>query len=254
MASPQIARGERIYAVGDVHGRLDLFSDIVRRIRSDAEHLPPRRTRLILIGDVVDRGPDSRALVEHLCVHAGDPNLIVLRGNHEQMMLNAVAGDMQSLTAWLRFGGDATLRSWNFSDEELALDPSELAHVLKDRFPKAVLSWIRQLPFSYKSGDFFFAHAGISPGVPLDEQEPGSLMWIGDEFLSFEGDHPAVIVHGHTIVETGPDIRRNRIALDTGAYRTNRLSAVCFEGSRQWTIVTSAGADASAEFDIAEHP
>lgn len=237
---PTTARGERIYAIGDVHGRLDLFVQLVALIRQDAEGRPaPRRTRILLIGDIVDRGPSSAELVERLrALQAGGMDIVVLKGNHELMMVAALRGDFYALEDWLRFGGNETLRSWGLSDDALALPLPDLLAAAGKAIPREAIDWLDALPLTARSGDYVFVHAGIRPGVSLKRQHPGDLLWIADEFLDHADPHPAVIVHGHTIVEDGPHLLPNRIAIDTGAYRTGRLSAVALEEDRQWTITT----------------
>ena len=237
--SPSVPRGDRIYAIGDIHGRLDLFMILIERIREDAARRPARRTRLVLIGDVVDRGPSSAELVNHLMRFGRQTErLIVLRGNHEQVMIEALRGDLEALQSWLRFGGEETLKSWGVRDESFGGSLEDLYRAASVAIGPDVFLWLNSLPFSYRSGDFFFVHAGIRPGVALDEQDPEDMLWIGDEFTSATQEHEAIVVHGHTICEHGPEILRNRIGLDTGAYRTDRLAAVGFEGSRQWVITS----------------
>jgi serine/threonine protein phosphatase 1 len=237
--SPSITRGDRIYAIGDIHGRLDLFAILIERIREDAARRPARRTRLVLIGDVVDRGPSSAELVKYLMRFGRQTErLIVLRGNHEQVMIEALRGDLEALQSWLRFGGEETLKSWGVRDEIFGGSLEDLHRAASVAIGPDVFLWLNGLPFSYRSGDFFFVHAGIRPGVALDEQDPEDMLWIRDEFTSATQEHGAIVVHGHTIFEHGPEILGNRIGLDTGAYRTGRLAAVGFEENRQW-IITS---------------
>jgi serine/threonine protein phosphatase 1 len=238
---PRIAFGERIYAIGDVHGRFDLLSALMGRISADAKERPARRTKLLFVGDLIDRGPDSAQVVDHLqTMSRVSRNLIVLKGNHEEVMVQSLRGDLETFTAWLTFGGREALMSWGVSEKDLSLPIERVRELAVAAVPIQTLSWMATLPFSYRSGDFLFVHAGIRPGVPLRDQDPGDYLWIRDEFIESEAMHPAVIVHGHTICEHGPEIRRNRIGLDTGAYRTGRLSAVAFEGSRQWAITAEA--------------
>ena len=234
-----IAAGERIYAIGDIHGRLDLFTTLIDLIRHDIEQRDPCRTRLLLIGDLIDRGPDSASLVATIQPHVTrNQGLIVLKGNHEQIMVDALQGDREALANWLRFGGEATLRSWGAPDAAFNGDLEEIYAAAKHAVPGDVIDWLDNLPTSYQSGDFFFVHAGIKPGVALKRQSERDLLWIGDEFLTHQEAHPAIIVHGHSIVEAGPVFQNNRIALDTGAYRTGKLSAVVFEGAKKWIIAT----------------
>jgi len=228
-----------VYAIGDVHGRLDLFSKLMALIRLDSEGREPKPTKLVLIGDLVDRGPDSAELVERLYAFAAQSSdLVVLQGNHEEIMVEALDGDREALTHWIKFGGDATLRSWGLSQSEIEGPPAALLERARQAIPRRLVRWLEKLPRSFQSGDFYFVHAGIKPGVALKSQKSRDQLWIGKEFLEFEGKHPAVVVHGHSIVENGPELRGNRIALDTGAYRTGRLSAVGFDGSDHWVLGT----------------
>jgi serine/threonine protein phosphatase 1 len=235
---PTLPRGLRIYAVGDVHGRFDLLARLLDLIREDAALTPARSTKLVFLGDVVDRGPDSASVVQTLMTATQSNNLIVLRGNHEQTMLAALCGDREAMDMWLRFGGDATLRSWGVTDKDLKGDRDALIDIGRAKVGEDVIGWLRSLPLCHRAGDFFFVHAGVRPECKLSTQEPLDLMWIREEFLESTEMHEAVIVHGHSISELGPEILRHRIGIDTGAYRTGRLAAVGFEGARQWVLVS----------------
>jgi serine/threonine protein phosphatase 1 len=236
---PSVTRGDRIYAIGDIHGRLDLFETLIARIREDATVRPAKRTRLLLIGDMIDRGPSSAQLLRQLMkVDLRNERMIILRGNHEEIMLSAMGGDLEALEGWLRFGGDETLKSYGMAAEDLDLSLEEIHSKAVQLIGRDVLQWISDLPFSYRSGDFFFVHAGIRPGVPINAQDRDDMLWIREDFTEATDDHEVIVVHGHTIFEYGPEILRNRIGLDTGAYRTGRLSAVGFEGGRQWVITS----------------
>jgi serine/threonine protein phosphatase 1 len=198
------------------------------------------RTRIIIMGDMVDRGPDSAPLVERIRSFAtGEPNLVVLRGNHEDVMVEALRdGDETLFSQWVKYGGEATLKSWGIPHHVITGPLPSLIAAARKTIPAAVVRWMRKLPLFYRSGDFFFVHAGIRPGVSLWRQRRRDMLWIGKDFLTSKEKHPAVIVHGHSIVENGPEIHANRIALDTGAYRTGKLSAMGFEGDRQWVLST----------------
>jgi serine/threonine protein phosphatase 1 len=237
--------GERIYAIGDVHGRLDLFGDLIGRIRSDQAFRPPARVRVILLGDVIDRGPDSAELVRRLMAYtAASDRFVVLKGNHEEVMVEALEGGLDALQTWMGLGGAASLRSWGVPQELLAKPhPGRLMKAARRQVSDAELRWLEARPLTYSSGGYLFVHAGIRPGVPLAQQHSGNLLWIREPFLSWEGDMPAIVVHGHSARSNKPEIRAHRIGLDTGAYRTGRLTALGLEGERRW-LLSTAGPDA----------
>lgn len=237
----RLANGQRIYAVGDIHGRLDLFAALMAKIRVDAARQRARRTKLILLGDLIDRGPNSREVVDHVQRLAErSDNLIVLRGNHEEVMVRALNGDKRIFDAWLQMGGTETLKSWGITQSALQGPLDEVFAMTRRMVPQATIDWMRKLPLFYRSGGILFVHAGIRPEVALREQNPTDFLWIRSDFINSDAEHPALIVHGHTVCEHGPEMLWNRINVDTGAYRTNRLSAVGFQGARQWTLSTSS--------------
>ena len=229
---------DRIYAIGDLHGRADLFARMLREIRNDG-HLrgPSRTTRIVLLGDLIDRGPGSRELLAMVGRFvANDTGVIALRGNHEDMLLRATKGSAAAQRAWLRNGGAQTLTSFGFEPAQLReLDTAERARAISDSIGSKTIEWLAGLPTQFRSGGYFFCHAGVRPGIPLDQQRTSDLLWIGEEFARSTHDHGAVIVHGHTEADQ-VEIRPNRINVDTGAYRTGRLSAIGLEGARRWTL------------------
>ena len=235
------AAGERIYAIGDVHGRIDLFAQLLGMVRADGAARGAMPTRIILLGDVVDRGPSSCDLVAQLiALTTRSERILVLKGNHEDAMIGSLDGDLAILDIWLGIGGDATLASWGVDADLLA--HRRLADILREgrrRIGEATLAWLRRLPLTARSGDYLFVHAGIRPGVPLKRQTPEDMMWIGADFIQSEARHPAVIVHGHTVAEDGPEFHPRRIGVDTGAYRTGRLTAVGLEGEERWSLSTA---------------
>lgn len=234
------AKGERIYVIGDVHGRYDLLRDLMRRIeqhsrgRKEAEKL-----HILLLGDIVDRGPESAQALHYL--HDWTKQVRgqhMLLGNHEDMMLRSYRGDARSFRAWLRVGGRETLESFGLRinhDDDL-YDP-RILRAVRDTLPHDLMTFISTWPLTARSGDYFFCHAGVRPKVPLDKQSRQDLIWIRDEFLADESDHGAVIVHGHSI---SPSIDRqsNRIGIDTGAYHTGVLTAAYFEDAETDFIAT----------------
>lgn len=234
-------RSPRVYAIGDVHGRLDLLARMVELIRADVTSRPPRSSRIVLLGDFVDRGPDSAALIAMLMRLRWERNLVVLKGNHEAAMVDALNGNYAALDLWLAHGGAATLAS--FGLDMAALDSHDGRRLLKAAraaVPTPVRRWLARLPTFAQYGRYYFVHAGVRPGLPLDQQTDESRLWIGDEFTSSRVDHGAVIVHGHRIYEDGVHIAPNRIGVDTGAYRTGRLSAVCLEDDRCRVMMATA--------------
>ncbi len=233
---PALPPGCRVYAVGDIHGRLDLLERLLGLIAQDAEGAS-RALTLLFLGDYIDRGPSSRGVIERLM--AGPPadgplreaSWICLRGNHEQAMLEFVEG-ANSGKAWCINGGVATVVSYlgedahRYTNNRLWLR-KEFAQAL----PPKHLRFLVRLPLSYTLGDYFFVHAGVRPGVALAEQDTSDLLWIRDDFLFWDGEIlEKVIVHGHSQC-LKPEVRSYRIGIDTGAYRTDRLTALVLEGT-----------------------
>lgn len=232
--------GERIVAIGDIHGRLDLLHELLTLIVADQKLRPPMRTRCVILGDFIDRGPQSRELIE---MFAGlkSRDLIVLKGNHEAALLDALRGDHQAAEVWARFGGIQTLASFGVDVETIDIeDTTRLIAVLRRAIPKSISKWMERLPLSLSVGGYVFVHAGIRPGIPLNRQAEADLLWIREAFTASDVDHGAVIVHGHSIREAGVEITHNRICVDTGAYRTNLLSAVTLEADQIWTLATGS--------------
>lgn len=240
-AAPSTNPGERIYAIGDIHGRDDLLIALLARIEAHSAALPePESQHIVLLGDLVDRGPRSAAVLKLVReVQRADSNMIVLQGNHEDLMLRALAGEPGMLRAWMRVGGKETLRSFGLEPPPREADPAEAIAKIIAEIPPQWLAWLRNLPLTARSGSYHFCHAGIRPGVPLKRQTRSDLLWIRDDFLVDERDHGAVIVHGHSISEE-VEIRPNRIGIDTGAYQTGALTALYLEGTEREIISTGS--------------
>lgn len=239
VSPPRTPRGHRAYAVGDVHGRLDLLERLLARIEEDAARRPARKTSLIFVGDLIDRGPDSRGVVERLRTYRHDRiRTYFLMGNHEEVLLRLLAGERGILTNWLQFGGAECLKSYGCDSSEFAAE-SEATSLqrVRDAIPASHSSFVRGFADTLTLGDYLFVHAGIRPGVDLSLQSQTDLRWIRSPFLEDETDHGMVVVHGHTI---NPEIveRPNRIGIDTGAYRTNVLTALALEGEARWVLNT----------------
>jgi serine/threonine protein phosphatase 1 len=238
-ASTGLSGAGRIYAIGDIHGRLDLLHDLIDLLHKDARSRPPLRNRVVILGDFIDRGPDSQRLVE-LLHSRQSADFIVLKGNHEAAMIDALRGDFAALDLWLQYGGDATLRSFGVAEHVITSDdPQMLVGAARKAIPRRLVKWLESLPLYHRAGPYFFVHAGIQPGVPLARQTAKDMLWIRNAFTESPLKHEAMIVHGHTVYEEGVFFGSNRIGVDTGAYRTGRLSAVGIEVDARWAISTS---------------
>lgn len=221
----------RIYAIGDVHGCLPLLEDLQARILADSRSARDMHIIQIFLGDYVDRGVDSRGVLDALlALPPPGWRRICLRGNHEQMLLGFLE-DPGSLEFWRNNGGLETLASYGV-DVSRTRDPSEgpaVAEEFAAKLPESHLRLLRSLPVSTEIGQYFFVHAGVRPGVPLDRQDQDEMLWIREPFLWSDADFGKIVVHGHTPVEQ-PEIRHNRINIDTGAYLTGRLTCAVLEG------------------------
>ena len=233
-----IAAGERIYAIGDVHGRRDCLDDLLIRIGEDDRARGQAQTTLVLLGDLVDRGPESRGVVERLLQLAQVRPCIFLMGNHEEVFIDAWEGDEAAARLFHRIGGRETLLSYGvpISDYDAA-DFERLLVLLATHVPADHIAFLRQFRDTYRSGDYLFVHAGIRPGTPIEEQRPAELRWIRDRFLDDPRDHGVIVVHGHSITAEVEE-RPNRIGVDTGAYASGKLTAVGLEGSERWFLST----------------
>jgi serine/threonine protein phosphatase 1 len=225
--------GTRLYAIGDVHGCDVQLAGVHDAIAADLEERPPADYRIIHVGDYVDRGPDSRAVVERLWrLGQTDGRVICLRGNHDVLM-GGFLGEPDAFGGiWLDNGGAATLRSYGVTPTRslLGWNYERLAMQLAVAMPPAHRGFIESLPLSARLGDYFFVHAGIRPGVSLEAQDPEDLIWIREDFLLSNADHGVVVVHGHTPANA-PEIRANRIGIDTGAVFGGPLTCVVLDGT-----------------------
>jgi serine/threonine protein phosphatase 1 len=246
---PAIPADERVYAIGDIHGRLDLLDAMLATIAADEAASAPARTTLVFLGDLIDRGPDSAGVIARIRALQRQRDVRVLGGNHEEMFLLSLT-DLDVFRSILRFGGKDT--AWSFGvDREVfrAAELEEAQALVRDAVPDDVIAWLQGLEDMVAIGDYLFVHAGINPAVPLAAQSPRDLRWIREPFLSHGLAHPLMVVHGHTICDE-PEERSNRIGIDTGAYRTGRLTALRLEGvERQFLQVTE---DETAN-DSADH-
>lgn len=234
--------GRRIYAIGDVHGCVDLLDALLQEIGGDLKGWHGD-TLLLFLGDYVDRGDNPAAIVERLRLGIGpddlgcDCRLVCLKGNHEDLFLRAFESS-RSLAIWLANGGGETCRSYGI-DVDLMMKRGKLyaclPRALRELVPKAHRSFLARLPLYYTAGDYYFCHAGVRPGVGLGEQAEEDLLWIRDAFLQSERDHGKVVVHGHTPAWE-PELQANRIGIDTGAVYGGQLTALALEEDRRWFL------------------
>ena len=237
----------RAYAVGDVHGRLDLLRDLLATIEEDNLRRGPAKTYLVMLGDLVDRGPDSCGVIELL---ADNPvpfaRPVYLKGNHEEYFLDVLHGNDDAIAHWLVYGGYECCESYGVTRGwMLNATPHEIGDRLRASVPASHVDLLEALHDSFRFGDYLFVHAGIRPGVPLEQQSSKDLRWIREGFLDDRTDHGLVVVHGHTIVER-PEEKSNRIAVDTGAYRSGVLTAIGLEGEDRWFLSATAGLESAA--------
>lgn len=223
---------KRLYAVGDIHGRLDLLDDLLGRIERDIRDRPIAETTVVFLGDLIDRGPDSAGVIDRLVMLNGFPaRILLLLGNHEEILLRVLEGEPGLAYDWLGFGGDACVESYGLSAASLkAMSETRIAALLRETIPPAHIAFLKDAGDTIRFGDYLLVHAGIRPGVSIENQQPHDLRWIRQPFLSDAHDHGCLVVHGHTISD-GVDRRVNRLGIDTGAYRTGVLTAAVIEGS-----------------------
>ncbi|RWL84602.1 MAG: serine/threonine protein phosphatase [Mesorhizobium sp.] len=237
--------GMRLYAIGDVHGRHDLLAAMHRRIASELEYAPASDWRIIHLGDYVDRGPDSKSVIDFLIeARKRDPRNIVLAGNHDIGMLEFLA-DAEPDGLFMNYGGVQTAQSCGVDlvrDAHWYGEAGAIARghaTLVKAVPRGHVDFLQSLTFSVSFGDFFFCHAGIRPGVPLDHQNQQDLIWIRDAFHDHPGLFSKVIVHGHTPVSEA-EVKANRVNVDTLAWKSGTLSALAVNGGDK-RIVTVQG-------------
>lgn len=224
--------GQRVYAVGDVHGCIDLFDALRAYIEEDDAARGPAETVVILLGDLVDRGPDSAGVLRAARAWQQQRAVRILCGNHEEMFLRG-RKDLEVLRHFLRHGGKETILSFGVDPAAFAAATMEEAQaMLCDAVPADVLAFIETMEDRIALGDYLFVHAGVDPRLPLEEQRTGELRWIREPFLSHPDSFGPVVVHGHSIREEAED-KGNRIGIDTGAYMSGKLTALMLEGTQR---------------------
>lgn len=233
-----IGEDKRVYAIGDIHGRADLLIELLRRIDNDDADSIPCPTELILLGDLVDRGPGSRQVVEHALALSQSAAVRFLKGNHEEIFVRAARGEVAATRFFCRIGGEETLRSYGLSDADYAaMKAEQLTDWMLNNIPRAHIDFLDGFADMIEIGDYVFAHAGVRPGVALAAQEPQDLRWIRADFLKSREAFGKVVIHGHTITQA-VDEHANRIGIDTGAYMTGRLTAIGLQGHEHWFLST----------------
>ena len=233
LGEAQTPAAMRLYAIGDVHGCDDLLAAVHEKVFADLVARPVGDHRIIHLGDYIDRGPKSAAVVERLVeLAARDERVLCLRGNHEAMFLDFLEDPFEGAQAFLGNNGTATLASYGVPVDDGGLssmrDVIGLLYATLEHLPVEHRKFIARLPFSLRFGDFFFCHAGIKPGTPLDAQASFDLTWIREPFLSSSADFGAVVIHGHTPAKA-PEVRPNRINIDTGAVLGGKLTCLVLE-------------------------
>lgn len=225
--------------MGDIHGRLDLLDRLLDDIAADDARRGAAATQIVFLGDLIDRGPDSAGVVERLLSFSkGSLPSKFLMGNHEEVFLRVLAGDIRAMRFLLRIGGRATVMSYGFDAREFAaLDFDALTARLIERVPAEHVAFLSSFKEMIELGDYLFVHAGIRPGIDLAAQKAADLRWIRDDFLDCRDDHGKLIVHGHSITDQ-VDVRANRIGIDTGAFESGRLTAIGLEGGERWFLST----------------
>ncbi len=241
VANARVPDNTRVYAVGDIHGRADLIRRLHGSIRDDAANgAPDVRKVVVYIGDYIDRGLESREVIDFLLDNPLDGfESVYLKGNHEEQLLDFL-DDLGVGEAWLRIGGDATVHSYGVRIPKDMAPETRLPYLqesLRHSVPQRHLDFLSRLEMMREIGDYLFVHAGINPYESLKRQTPEDMLWIRDEFLESEANYGVVVVHGHSVTDA-PDIRDNRIGIDTGAYVSNNLTCLVLEGSTKRFLST----------------
>lgn len=228
LTSAETTTATVVYAIGDIHGRLDLLNIMEAAIADDIGSTNPAEPLICYLGDYIDRGPHSAQVIERLCgPFEDDVPRIFLKGNHEDRMIDFLVDPAKNGPAWMQFGGRDALDSYgvpvptNLDD----VDWPALRDALSDKLPDKHGTFLAALRLGWVWRDYLFVHAGIRPDTPLDQQSPRDLMWIREPFLSSTQDWGIKVVHGHVIVDE-PVLRSNRFGIDTGAYQSGKLTCL----------------------------
>jgi serine/threonine protein phosphatase 1 len=231
--------GERVYAIGDIHGRLDLLETLLDRIAFDDERRGAAKTTLVFLGDLMDRGPDSRGVIDRLMrLSNSSQPCVFLMGNHEELLIRVWSGERQTAATFNRAGGRETLMSYGITREAYdSWDLGDVTEATARLVPQEHIDFLRSFKNWHQQGDYLFVHAGIRPGIHVEDQDVVDLRWIRGDFTRSDEDHGMMVIHGHTITDE-VDEQPNRIGIDTGAFASGVLTAVGLEGSERWYLRT----------------
>lgn len=238
---PSGSPGKRLYAIGDVHGCYKEMCTLLELIEQDNTALEPKECIIVFLGDLIDRGPASQQVIEHLIVSPPKfASTYHIVGNHEEMFLRALLDEPTLIPQWLSYGGGSFVESYGLDPDSLkGLDPAFMQVVLKKYIPKEHIEFMQSMLECINFGDYFLVHAGVDPSLGRDEQDPRQLRWMREPFLSYDKPLGYMVVHGHTIIEH-PIINVNRVSVDTGCYKTGVLTAAVIEDQKIRTLSTSS--------------
>lgn len=233
--APSIPSGERVYAVGDVHGRIDLLDDLISTIEADDAARSRAHTTVVMLGDLIDRGHDSAAVVTRAREWSERREVQFIQGNHEEMLLVSRT-DIEALRSFLKWGGMETILSYGVTPGAvMEADIEELQRLMNAAIPQDDFDFLDSFKKLVRIGDYLFVHAGVRPDTPIEHQLGRDCRWIREPFLSHRGDFGAFVVHGHTITPE-PEICHNRVGIDTGAYVHGTLTAIGLQGTERWFL------------------
>ncbi len=238
--APALPDGHRVYAIGDIHGMADLLKKLLKTIKRDLKGYEGH-SEIVFLGDYIDRGPDSASVIERLVEGPGPGDKwTFLKGNHDAFlssMMNDEKLKPRYYRLWVEQGGLEAMMSWGVRRAVIHDDPKAAMAALREAMPKLHRKFFRKLDLSRQIGDYLFVHAGVRPHVDLEDQQEKDLLWIREDFLKHRKDFGAHIVHGHTITNK-VDAQKNRTGVDTGAYKTGKLTALVLEGRERRTLST----------------
>jgi len=247
--TPEAPVGQRLYAIGDIHGCRGHLTRLLDAIATDLQGAPKAEAiQIIFVGDYIDRGPDSAGVIDDILALTqeglpdGQPvDVVALKGNHEDYFDAMLRGDLTRAAHWMMNGGEETLESYGVTPPERDDDPKDMARAARDlavAVPPVHKDFLAGLRLIHRAGDYLFVHAGLRPGVPIEDQREEELIWIRKPFLESDADFGALVVHGHTVVARVEE-KPNRLDIDTGACYGGDLTAVCFWGTERHFLQVS---------------